>query len=173
MTVTLVQPYDLAWPVQFRQIEAYVAPALVGLGCTIEHVGSTSVPGMVAKPIIDVDVVIPPGSFAAVKRRLEALGYVHEGDLGIPGREAFDLVGGGAREALAKHHLYVCVAGADELRRHLALRDFLRVHAEWRERLSRLKLDLCVRYGNDRHAYMEGKAELVGEIARLALREIS
>ena len=168
MTETLVQPYDAAWPPQFRQVEAYVAPALAGLGCVIEHVGSTSVPGMVAKPIIDLDVVIPPRSFEEVKRRLEVLGYVHEGDLGIPGREAFDLVEG---EPLPKHHLYVCIAGVDELRRHLALRDFLRAHPEWRERLSRHKLDLCVRYGNDRDAYMAGKAEMVGEITRRALEE--
>jgi GrpB-like predicted nucleotidyltransferase (UPF0157 family) len=183
VTVTLVQPYDPAWPSHFRQIEAYVASGLAGLGCVIEHVGSTSIPGMVAKPIIDVDVVIPSGSFEEVKRRLEVLGYVHEGDLGISGREAFGLVEGGSRvplpqarepltqasERLPKHHLYVCVAGADELRRHLALRDFLRARPEWRERLSRHKLDLCVRYANDRGAYMAGKAEMVGEITRLAL----
>lgn len=169
MSVTLVQPYDPAWPSQFEQMKAFLEAGLLDVDCVIEHVGSTAIPGMVAKPIIDIDVVIAPGAFPAVKARLEALGYVHQGDLGIPEREAFDLVNPDARSRLPDHHLYVCEDGAHELRRHLAFRNFMRRHPEWRERLSRLKQELCIAHENDRQAYMDGKADMVKEITNLAM----
>ena len=169
MTVTLVRSYDPAWPAHFRQIERYLAAGLGELDCVIEHVGSTAVPGMVAKPIIDVDVVIQPGAFATVKGRLERLGYEHQGDLGIPEREAFYLAAERTRAALPEHHLFICVWGVVELRRHLAFRDFLRENPMWRARLSRLKLELCVVYRNDRRAYIEGKSAMVQQITELAM----
>ena len=142
MTIALVQPYNADWPSWFEQIKSYLEPGLSGFACTIEHVGSTAVPGMVAKPIIDLDIVIPPSSFPEVKQALEVLGYVHQGDLGIPGREAFDLLNDRAGARLPEHHLYVCEEGVHQLRKHLAFRDFMRKHPEWRERLSQLKRDL-------------------------------
>jgi GrpB-like predicted nucleotidyltransferase (UPF0157 family) len=88
----------------------------------IEHVGSTSVPGLAAKPVIDMTVVVPtPAAMGAVIARLATLGYRHRGDLGVPGREAFDRPGG-----TPDHNLYACVAENDGLRNHLALRDHLR-----------------------------------------------
>jgi GrpB-like predicted nucleotidyltransferase (UPF0157 family) len=169
MTITLVQPYNADWPCWFEQIKSYLEPGLSGLACTIQHVGSTAIPGMVAKPIIDIDIVIPRRCFPDVKQALEVLGYVHQGDLGVPEREAFDLLDDQAGVRLPKHHLYVCETGVDELRRHLAFRDFMRQHPEWREKLNRLKRELCVKHNNDRQAYIDGKADMVEEITRLAL----
>ena len=169
MAITLVEPYDPSWPLRFEAIRGFLESGLVGVDCAIEHVGSTAVPGMVAKPIIDVDIVIGPGTFPGVKARLEALGYVHQGDLGLPGREGFDLVDADVRGRLATHHLYACEAGAYELRKHLAFRDFMRVHPEWRERLSRLKEALCVAHDNDRQAYIDGKSDMVAAITKLAM----
>jgi len=169
MKVTLVQPYDPEWPSHFQQIKAFLKPGVGDVNCAIEHVGSTAIPGMMAKPIIDIDVVITPGTFPTVKRRLEVLGYVHQGDLGLPKREAFDLVDGEAKARLPEHHLYVCEDGAYELRKHLAFRDFMRQNPEWRERLNRLKRELCMKYNNDRQAYMDGKAAMVEEITELAM----
>ena len=169
MTVTLVQPYDAAWPSHFQRIKAFLESGVVGVDCTIEHVGSTAIPGMMAKPIIDVDIVIAPGTFPNVKGRLEPLGYVHQGDLGVPKREAFDLVAAEAKGRLPEHHLYVCEEGVYELRKHLAFRDFMRRHPEWREKLNRLKRELCVKHNNDRQAYIDGKADMVDEITRLAI----
>jgi GrpB-like predicted nucleotidyltransferase (UPF0157 family) len=168
MDVTLVQPYDPAWPARFQQIKTFLESCLLDVCCVIEHVGSTAAPGMVAKPVIDLDIVMPPGAFPTIKERLETLGYVHLGDLDLPGREAFDLVDAEVAALLPKHHLYVCEEGAYELRKHLAFRDFMRQHPEWRDRLNRLKLDLCVRHNNDRQAYIDGKSDLVAEITRLA-----
>ena len=109
-----------------------------------------------------------PGTFPDVKDRLERLGYVHQGDLGIAGREAFDLVDAEARARLPEHYLYACDEDAYELRKHLAFRDFLRQHPDWRERLSRLKEALCLEHDSDRQAYMDGKTDLVQEITALA-----
>ena len=170
MTVTLVQAYNPAWPSHFQQIKAFLESSLLDVNCAIEHVGSTAIPGMMAKPIIDIDVVITPGTFPKVKGRLEVLGYVHQGDLGIPRREAFDLLDLEAKARLPKHHLYVCEDGVHELRKHLAFRDFMRQHRKWREKLNRLKRELCVKHDNDRQAYIDGKADMVEEITKLAMR---
>lgn len=167
--VTLVQRYDPAWSRWFEQMRAYLEPALAGMSCRIEHTGSTSIPGMTAKPIIDLIVVTQPGAFDAVRKRLEDLGYHHRGDLGIDGREAFELMRAEALVRLPAHHLYVCAEGAHELRKQMAFRDFLRRQPLWRERLSRLKWELCLQTGNDRQAYMDGKDALVRQITALAL----
>lgn len=117
----MVDVYDQAWPGRFEAPCRVPEPALHGVPHRIEHVGSTRIPRMAAKPIIDLDLVIQPGGFPLAKRRLESLGYVHEGDLGISGREAF---APGARPLadLPSHHLYVCVEGSAALRNHLAFR---------------------------------------------------
>ncbi len=165
----LVQSYDPAWPSQFADIVAFVKSGLSGINHRIEHVGSTAVPGMTAKPIIDLDVVAPAGGFPDAKAGLEALGYIHQGDLGIPEREAFELTEAGVKARLASHHLYVCEDGTYELRKHLTFRDFMRQHPEWRARLSKLKRDLCVKHDNDRQAYIDGKSAMVEEITKLAM----
>src|SRR6266567_3992999 len=78
------------WPAVFAQLRDHIANALRPLATRIEHVGSTAVPGLAAKPIIDLDVVIATrDDLPAVIERLHPLGYRHEGDLGVPGREAF------------------------------------------------------------------------------------
>jgi len=167
--MTLVRSYDPTWPSQFQQIKAFLESRLVGVPCSIEHVGSTAVPGMMAKPIIDIDIVIALGAFPKIKEQLEALGYIHQGNLGIPQREAFELADAKAKARLPEHHLYVCEERVRELQKHLAFRDFMRQHPEWRERLNRLKRELCVKHNNDRQAYIDGKATMVEEITKLAL----
>ena len=126
----VVLPYDEGWKEGFRKIEAELRAALGDLALCIEHVGSTSVPGLAAKPIIDIDVVI--GDRAALRPVIDALqriGYRHEGDLGIRDREAFAY--DEERKAhLPKHHLYVCPADSRELARHLRFRDRLRADPE-------------------------------------------
>jgi GrpB-like predicted nucleotidyltransferase (UPF0157 family) len=169
MKVTLVRPYDPLWPAQFQTIKVFLESGLRYTDCVLEHVGGTAIPGMVAKPIIDLDIVIPAGTFPAIKERLETLGYVHLGDLGLPQREAFGLVNTDIKNRLPEHHLYVCEDGVYELRKHLAFRDFMRQHPEWRERLNRLKQELCIKFNNDRQAYIDGKAAMVAEITRLAM----
>lgn len=171
MPVTLVSPYDTQWPAAFGQLRSFYACHLGRLALSIEHVGSTSVPGMTAKPIIDVDIVIAPGTFEQVRRALEAAGFEHEGNLGIPMRDAFKPVDQAVAERLPNHHPYVCPTDSPELRRHLRFRDFLRSHPEHVSALSDLKWSLCEEHDNDRQAYMDGKAPFCSEISRLALLE--
>ncbi len=169
--MTLVEEYDPMWPSRFGQLRARIEDQLQGIPHTIEHVGSTAVPGMTAKPIIDIDVVIEYGALPTVIERLGNIGYAHRGDLGIPGREAFDTVGDSDRDLWPRHHLYVCERGNNALKEHLAFRDFMRQHPEWRQRLSGLKRELCEQCGDDRQAYMDGKDALVKEITRLAVAD--
>ena len=117
-----VVPYDPSWHEAFERICRELKSALHDSVLAIEHVGSTSVPGLYAKPIIDIDIVISTGMFETVKALLGSIGYMHAGDLGIEGREAFKYEG---KPHLMVHHLYVCNEDSDELKRHLALRDFL------------------------------------------------
>ena len=117
----VVLPYDEQWEQAFVHIKDEIQGAFGSLALSIEHVGSTSVRGLSAKPIIDIDVVIKDYSvFDAVVHALEEIGYHHEGDLGITAREAFTYSG---KEHLQKHHLYVCPQDSAELRRHIAFRN--------------------------------------------------
>ena len=116
----VVLPYDKHWARDFCEIKSEIQEALDQLALAIEHVGSTSVHGLSAKPIIDIDVVIKDYSMLdAVISALERIDYHHEGNLGIAGREAFKYEG---KTHLRKHHLYVCPRDSEELKRHIAFR---------------------------------------------------
>jgi GrpB-like predicted nucleotidyltransferase (UPF0157 family) len=155
----VVMDYDPAWPATFLRLRDRVAEALGPLALAVEHVGSTAVPGLAAKPIVDLDVVIADRSVPEVVRRLGRLGYRHEGDLGVPGREAFTTPAG-----LPAHHLYVCAAGSDPLLRHLAFRDALRADGRTAGAYADLKRSLAVRLGHDRVAYTEGKSAFIEQV---------
>jgi GrpB-like predicted nucleotidyltransferase (UPF0157 family) len=125
-------------------------------------VGSTAVPGLAAKPIIDMSVVVPkaedvPEAISALAR----LGYVHRGDLGVPGREAFHPPAGGF-----PHHLYVCPSTSVALANHLAVRDYLRNHAPTAREYGALKLRLAEQFRFDPEQYCEAKSDLLLGILR-------
>ncbi len=142
-----------------------VTTSLGDLVVTVEHVGSTAVPGLAAKPIIDLDVVIPSrADMPAAIARLATLGYVHQGDLGIAGREAFR-----APHEDPKHHLYACPLDSEELRRHRAFRDYLLTHPDEARAYGALKKTCALRFIDDRSAYVEAKGPFVAEILRRAL----
>jgi GrpB-like predicted nucleotidyltransferase (UPF0157 family) len=153
--------------VVFDDLRGVVGRALGNLAVTIEHVGSTAVPGLSAKPIIDFDVVIESAErLPEVVPILATLGYTHQGDLGIPSREAFDCQGSdvprdGFGRMWQEHHLYVCSADSRELRRHLAFRDFLRANADQFSAYASLKRQLAQRFRDDRDAYCRGKTDFI------------
>ena len=160
----VVVSYREAWEQDFSAIATELRNAVGDLALGIEHVGSTAVPGLSAKPIIDIDVVIPDDSaFGAVVARLEAIGYRHEGDLGIPGREAFDYSG---KEHLLTHHLYVCPEDSLELRRHIAFRDFLRSHPEAAREYSHIKEEGARLYPDDIEGYIAHTAPFIEKVYR-------
>ncbi|AIQ46329.1 hypothetical protein R70723_10905 [Paenibacillus sp. FSL R7-0273] len=160
----IVVDYDPSWTRAFAKLREFVLPVLEDIVVSIEHVGSTSVPGLAAKPIIDLDVVVPTQEdvYIAVQR-LATLGYVHEGDLGIKGREAFippaDVIW---------HHLYVCTVDSAEYKRHILFRDYMRGHPEDAKRYSNLKIELAERFSKDRAAYSNAKSCFVNEILQRA-----
>jgi D-alanyl-D-alanine dipeptidase len=167
----IVTPYDPAWPDRFLEIRALLAGALGELALGIEHVGSTSVPGLASKPILDIDVVIREGALPKVIEALETLGFEHQGDLGVDGREAFKAKGEDAAcKAWAAHHLYVCVEGTAELLRHLAFRDHLRANPIAASRYAELKTELAAKYPWDRLRYNDAKEPFVKEILDLGVR---
>ena len=167
----VIEPYDPEWPARFRFLRDQVMAAVEPHAQSIEHVGSTSVPGMTAKPIIDIDIVIRSDRWDAVRGGLEALGYEFEGDLGVAGREAFKAKAPSAAPAAwPAHHLYVCPDDGRELPRHLAFRDYLRRHPGEVRRLSELKRSLAATC-KDVADYQEAKAPIVEEILARALEE--
>jgi GrpB-like predicted nucleotidyltransferase (UPF0157 family) len=132
-----VVDYDPAWPDRFEALRKEYGEALEAAGVpviSIEHVGSTAVPGLAAKPIIDVDIVVTEEHVEAASNVLVGLGFTPEGDKGIPRRWAFQ-----APERLGPTHTYVVVDGSLALRNHLAVRDTLRADAELRDRYAAAK----------------------------------
>lgn len=165
-----VVAYDPAWPHFFGAMRERLQDLLVGSEALIEHVGSTAVPGLAAKPIVDIDVVVPSShDIPDAVRRLESGGYIHRGDLGIPGREAFDVPAD-----LPYHHLYVVAAGTKPHLDHVLLRDYLRSHPDAAERYGRRKLEVAhLITAESRQAYMEAKASMVEELLAVARREFA
>lgn len=139
MNVTLVEKYNPEWPLWFQEIKVFLGDKVAKAGLRIEHVGSTSIPGMTAKPIIDIIIVIKPRQFETIKFLLKELGYFHEGDLGIKDREAFKFRVEALKNSLPSHHLYVCPENNQSLIEQGAFRDYLKTHRKDRERLNSLK----------------------------------
>ena len=134
-----VVAYDPRWPHQFPRSATICSAALDGVRCiAIEHVGSTSVPGLAAKPRLDIDVVVAADAVRAARAALEAAGYARLGDLGIPDRYAFS-----APDDAPPRNVYVVVDGCLALRNHLAVRDVLRRDAALRDEYARHKLELA------------------------------
>ena len=157
-----VSPYDAAWADDFQKIKGELDGVLNGLVLSIEHVGSTSVPGLSAKPIIDIDVVIKDeAALPPVIEALQSIGYQHNGDQGIKGREAFDYEG---KEHLRKHHLYVCATDSAELKRHMTFRDYLRSDPDAVRGYSRVKEEGAALYPFDIDGYIAYKSPFIEQI---------
>jgi GrpB-like predicted nucleotidyltransferase (UPF0157 family) len=160
----VVSEYDDQWPTLFEQIARPVREALADLQAEVQHVGSTSVPGLAAKPVIDIDVIVR--SSADVPTAIEHLrdvGYVYQGDKGIAGREAFMW----PPEA-KPHHLYVVVAGSEPHLDHVQFRDYLRQHPEIAREYGSLKKKLADQHGSDRVGYTGAKGEFIAGALKAA-----
>lgn len=162
MKTLVVVDYDPHWVDTFERVRAQVWPAVREVASGVEHVGSTSVPGLAAKPIVDVVVVVPNASDVALGiERLAAIGYVHRGNLGIEGREAFENPAG-----LPAHHLYLCPTGSAPLANFRALRDHLRAHPESAAAYAALKRRLAAEFPHDVESYVSGKSDFILGVLR-------
>jgi len=161
----VVLPYDRTWKFAFEEIKREIEGAIGDLIIGIEHVGSTSVEGLSAKPIIDIDVIIKDYSILdAVVRKLEAIGYIHEGNLGIKDREAFKY---SDKPHLQQHHLYVCPQQSEELHRHITFRDFLRSNPEGVKKYSAVKEKAAQLFPDNIEKYIEYKSPCIEELYKM------
>jgi len=157
----VVEKWNPKWKDEFERIVDSLGEDIIYNSVKIEHVGSTSVEGLSAKPIIDLDIVIENDKFEIIKRLLNDKGYKHEGDLGIEGREAFSYSG---KEELMTHHLYVCPQDSKELFKHITFRDFLKNNPALASEYSKVKEQAAVLYPDDIDKYMEFKSEIIEKI---------
>lgn len=171
----------------FEHERTGIATALDSTGhrAVIEHIGSTSVPGLAAKPIIDIMVgLVDPAAFdrageepwradqdrdieprghtshVRLVRALQALGYIYRSEADIPGRLFFRRNAGNKRS----HHAHVVMHGGDEWEKHLLFRDFLRAHPQWAQVYADAKRKLAVTHSDDRVAYTDAKTPLIAEL---------
>jgi len=160
----VVTDYDDQWPLYFEQIARPVRDAVADLGAQVEHVGSTSVRRLAAKPIIDIDVVVRSADDVPTAiERLRSLGYVYQGDKGIRGREAFMWPPGAT-----PHHLYVVVDGSRPHAEHIHFRNYLREHPDVAREYAALKTNLAEQHGDDRLGYTNAKTEFIAGVLRAA-----
>ncbi len=154
----IIEEYNPEWPAKFEQERAAILRAIGPCIAQIEHIGSTSIPGLAAKPIIDIGMdldayPLPPEAIAA----MEALGYDHLGELGIPERHYFRK--GNPRS----HHVHSYSPGNIEWEAHILFRDYLRNHADAARQYEQLKRELAISH-TDVNAYTEDKSDFVREI---------
>ncbi len=163
----VVVPYSDDWPAQFEGVARDLHAALEGVPVeSIEHVGSTAVPGLAAKPILDIDIIVQKDYIAAAIHALALVGYVHRGDLGVAGREAL-----AAPVDEPARHVYVCMKDTLHVRNHLAVREALRRRPDLREMYSVVKLALSNDPDMDMERYLAGKSAVLQNV--LALSDLS
>lgn len=152
--------YDPAWPDTFERIRTDVEPVLDGTGASIEHVGSTAIPRMVAKPILDIDFVAPtPAGVAGLIERLEKRGYRPNGDRGIVGREMLE-----PPDHLPFHHGYVVVRNSPAHLDHTLFRDYLIEHDDTATEYAELKRALAPLLRFDHQMYTDAKIDFVSGV---------
>lgn len=152
--------YNPDWPIQFEQLRLRTMKALGPVALSVEHIGSTAVPGLAAKPVIDIDVVVRSlDDIPEAVQRLAVIGYEHEGDGGIDGREVFRWPAGEPR-----HHLYVVVDGSAPHLEHLAFRDRLRSSPLEADDYGEIKKQLARAHGVNRTAYTDAKGKFIERV---------
>ena len=174
-TMILVAAYDTDWPRYFAAEAERIQQSFGAQAQQIEHVGSTSMPGLRAKPVIDIQVSVPSlQPRGDLYNRLEALGYTHFplGD--------FDLVYPFFKRPASwpsTHHVHLCESGSEQERTHLAFRDYLRSHPLAATEYVELKLKLAAAHDGQtmesQERYSLGKSEFVALALQAALRDQS
>jgi len=156
----LIVPYNAIWIKDFEQIASTLSITLNGLIIGIEHIGSTSIPYLAAKAIIDIDIIYhEPKDFELIKNRLQSIGYIYKGNQGIDGREVFkrNLIQKDPILDQISHHLYICKNNSMELQRHLLFRDYLKRDNTAKEFYQNLKYELALQAKDDRKVYVHLK----------------
>jgi GrpB-like predicted nucleotidyltransferase (UPF0157 family) len=164
-TVRLVA-YDPTWPLEFDAEVERIERACDGLPIKLEHIGSTSIPGLSAKPVIDI-LAGRPGNIPGARyvNAFKQLGYEHKGAYGIPGRNYF-------RKGVPRtHHVHLVSWSSNLWRDHLLFRDYLRAHPEIAREYETIKRELATMYLQDKEQYTDAKGPFVRSIVRRAREE--
>jgi len=170
MKKIVVENYNPKWAHAFNELKS-AYETHIDMDLRIEHVGSTSIPGLAAKPIIDIDIVVKTKEeIIKLIEALEELGYIHQGDLGIPGREAFKRSIKDVplmyehHSKWPPHHLYVCLEDSLAYKNHVALKSYLMTHEDAVKEYSELKFALAHKYPHDIDSYISGKTPFITRI---------
>ena len=170
----LIQPYDPHWKTEFEQLKQVLSNELKDFEIDIQHVGSTAIPGLCAKPLLDIDIILHNKSMLQqVATTLESLGYNNKGEQGIAGRFAFRQQTAftpvtATQQQWQAQHLYVCFADSLALKNHLLFRDALLQNKQLMESYSELKLSLLNEHGITREEYTKRKTAFILSVLRRA-----
>jgi GrpB-like predicted nucleotidyltransferase (UPF0157 family) len=165
----VIVDYDASWPVRFAEERARLAPAIAPFARSIEHVGSTAVPDLCAKPIIDLLVTVEQlGLAQRYAAALTTVGYVLRADTADTERYAFGKRDVQGKRPIPGYNLHVVQHGGVEHQRHLAFRDYLCSHPDAARAYGDLKRRLATAFGNDRDGYTQAKSAFVRSIEALA-----
>jgi GrpB-like predicted nucleotidyltransferase (UPF0157 family) len=156
-------PYDSTWPLEFAAEAARIEVACEELPLKLEHVGSTSVPGLAAKPVIDI-LAGRPGNVSGhtYVAAFRQLGYEHKGSYGVPGRNYF------RRGSPRSHHVHLVSWSSALWRDHLLFRDYLRTHPDAAREYETIKRELAGMYLQDKERYTDAKGPFIRSIVRRA-----
>jgi GrpB-like predicted nucleotidyltransferase (UPF0157 family) len=152
----IIEKYSPNWVKDFIALKREIENGIHGFAYSIEHVGSTAVPNLDSKPIIDIDIIyFHPNDFEKIKSGLEKIGYYYNGNQGIEDRDVFKRNGDLTNEIsdTIKHHLYVCPINSKALERHILCRNFLRKNDWARIKYQQMKYELAEKANQDRKLY--------------------
>lgn len=162
----ILAPPHAGWAADAAAASAALVHALAGLPLAVHHIGSTAVPGLLAKPVLDLLAVVPAlDALDARAPRIVALGYEALGEFGIPGRRYFRK---NAPDGARTHQLHAFAAGSPEIARHVAFRDYLRAHPASAAEYAALKRALAAQHGADSGAYTDGKTAFIRAVEQRA-----
>lgn len=169
MKPIIIEPSNPEWANEYVKIREYLWPHIRDIAIDIIHIGSTSVPGLASKPIIDFNIIIASYDvFAQLVERLKNLGYKHDGDGGLPMRERFI---GGNRDGFMDYNMYVSPIESRVLLAQVLFSDYLRHHNDTLNEYAMLKQSLAEKHRNDIVAYVNGKHEFIMKVVNSAIRE--
>jgi GrpB-like predicted nucleotidyltransferase (UPF0157 family) len=169
----LLEPYNPLWKKEFERIRQHLMKLLIMLPVDILHVGSTSIPGMIAKPILDIDVIPHKNELISeISEKLAAAGYINKGEQGIPGRLAFRQKNSltpntTSNDCWQEHHLYVCSSNCLALKNHLHFKDALIKNEEYANSYARLKKELVYQQDVTRVEYNRLKTNFILSVLAL------
>jgi len=176
--IPFIEPYNTNWKTEFAKIKQVLLKVLDSFKIDIQHVGSTSIPNLFAKPILDIDIIIDDKTLLGdISAGLEKIGYINKGEQGISGRFAFGQTSEfvpqtDAYDKWQRHHLYVCFLDSLALKNHLLFRDILLNNKNLVKEYSQLKINLVKEKGMTRENYTKQKTDfIISVLAKNGLNE--